>query len=250
MSDGLNMYAIMSVPVGEGPFPALIILHGYSWPIEYNLLTEPMDTDDGFVQQGYLVLHPAMRNYPPSDSGDNLFRVGFAVDVLNLIALVKSQGGEEGALAQADPDRIGLWGYSLGGGVALRVLTVTSDVDAAMLYAPISGDESKNRHLFARLAGASDPEFNGEAAVPEAALARISPSQYYSSITAPLLIFHGTADTYVPVEWTIETCDMLKAAGKNPDCTFYDGAEHTFLSRYTQDMIPRMYNFFDRYLRQ
>jgi dipeptidyl aminopeptidase/acylaminoacyl peptidase len=250
VSDGLNIYSVLTVPGGEGPFPVMIVLHGYEWPVYYNLYTESLDTDDGFVREGYLVLHPAMRNYSPSDSGDNLFRVGLAIDVLNLIALVKSQGGQEGALAQADPDRIGLWGYSMGGGIALRVLTVTSDVDAAVLYSPISGDETRNLGLFAGLAGNADSQFSGERNVPEAELARFSPSHYYSLIASPILIFHGTADDVVPVNWTVETCDLLTEAGKSPDCIYYDGAAHSFLSRYLQDMMPRMYEFYARYLRQ
>ncbi len=249
-SDGLNIYAIVSLPVGDGPFPVIILLHGYDWPVNYNLFNEALDTDDGFAGAGYFVLRPAMRNYAPSDLGDNRFRVGMAIDVLNLIALVKTQAGQLGPLEKVDSERIGLWGYSMGGGVALRVLTVTSDVDAAMLYSPISGDESKDRVLFADLADGQDPQFNGEASVPEADLTRISPSYYYSSISSPLLIFHGTEDALVPVNWTVETCDLLSELGKNPDCIFYDGGAHSFVSRYLDDMIPRMYEFFDQYLRQ
>ena len=34
-SDGLNVYGFMNVPQGEGPFPVVLVLHGYVDPSAY-----------------------------------------------------------------------------------------------------------------------------------------------------------------------------------------------------------------------
>ena len=38
-SDGLTIYGFMNVPQGEGPFPVVLVLHGYVDPARYNTLT-------------------------------------------------------------------------------------------------------------------------------------------------------------------------------------------------------------------
>ncbi|MCZ7668451.1 MAG: lysophospholipase [Chloroflexi bacterium] len=63
---------------------------------------------------------PQLPQLPPSDAGDNLFRIGYAIDVLNLIAIIKnSRRDNPGPLQHADPNRIFLFGHSMGGGIAL-----------------------------------------------------------------------------------------------------------------------------------
>ncbi len=117
-SDGLKIYGFMDIPrKGTPPYPVIIAVHGYIEPSIYNTIDYTTRYADAFARAGYLVIHPNLRGYPPSDSGDNLFRVGMAVDVLNLIALVKAGGGQPGPLAKADSQRIGLWGHSMGGGM-------------------------------------------------------------------------------------------------------------------------------------
>ncbi|HAF62775.1 MAG TPA: hypothetical protein DCK95_10690, partial [Anaerolineaceae bacterium] len=37
-SEGLDLYGFMNVPVGEGPFPVVVLLHGYVDPAEYSTL--------------------------------------------------------------------------------------------------------------------------------------------------------------------------------------------------------------------
>jgi len=122
-SDGLSIYGFANIPHGDGPFPVIIVLHGYIEPEIYQTLDYTTHYADALASAGYLMLHPNLRGYPPSDEGDNLFRVGMAIDVLNLIALVKENSGQPDLLQTADPTRIGLWGHSMGGGISTRVLT-------------------------------------------------------------------------------------------------------------------------------
>ena len=85
----------------------------------------------------FIVIHPGLRNHPPSDSGDNLLRVGMTLDVMNLIALVKARDALPPELASANTDQIGLWGMSMGGEIGLRVITISPDIKAAVLYSPL-----------------------------------------------------------------------------------------------------------------
>jgi dienelactone hydrolase len=93
----------------------VVLLHGYIRPDLYHTLTYTTRYADALARAGYFVLHPNFRNYPPSDEGPNPFRVGYAVDTLNLLALVQKQGAKPGPLEKADPRRIGLFGHSMSG---------------------------------------------------------------------------------------------------------------------------------------
>src|SRR5258708_16353527 len=147
-SDGLTIYGFMDVPIGVprkgGAFPVIIALHGYIDPGIYQTLDYTTLYADALARAGYLVLHPNLRNYPPSDSGPNILRVGFAVDVLNLVAIVRSQAGQPGPLQAASPTAVGVWGHSMGGGGVIRVMTVYPLIRAGGLLAPLCGDDRLN----------------------------------------------------------------------------------------------------------
>lgn len=245
-SDGLTIYGFANVPKGAGPYPIIIFVHGYVNIADYETLDYTTDSADGMTQAGYIVLHPNLRNYPPSDNGDNLFRVGMAVDALNLIALVKSGAMPSELSATASPDRIGLWGHSLGGNIVLRVLTVSSDVKAAVLYASLSGDEAKNAQLLSRIV--TDPSLQTELTTSPALIHSISPSHYYKGITAPIQLYHGTSDSTVPVGWAQETCGLLKDAGVAVNCIYYTDEDHTFRSRVSVQFVGSQIDFFRIYL--
>jgi dipeptidyl aminopeptidase/acylaminoacyl peptidase len=246
-SDGLMIYGFMNVPNGKGNFPVIIALHGYIDPTIYKTFDYTTHYADALASTGFLVLHPNLRNYPPSDKGDNLFNVGMAIDVLNLISIIKSTGGQPGPLQAADPNRIGLWGHSMGGGVATRVLTISKDVKAAVLYAAVSGDEAKN-YATASLWSKHDTG-SSERAVPAEQLPRISPSYYFSAITAAVSIHHSLADSVVPVEWSMQTCEELKALGKDVECHYYEKMPHTFERQGDKEFIQYTIQFFERILK-
>jgi uncharacterized protein len=121
-SDDLTIAGYMNAPHEGDDFPVVIMLHGYIPPDEYETIAYTRRYADDLAKAGFFVIHPNLRNYPPSDSGSNEFRVGMAVDVLNLIAIIREQSQDPlGVLRRADADAIHLWGHSMGGGVALRV---------------------------------------------------------------------------------------------------------------------------------
>jgi dipeptidyl aminopeptidase/acylaminoacyl peptidase len=250
-SDGLTIYGFANIPKnipkGAGPFPILIVLHGYVNTAEYQTLDYTTEAADRLTEAGFIVIHPNMRNYPPSDDGDNLFRVGIAVDVLNLISLIKTRMAPPELLNAASVDQIGLWGHSLGGDIVLRVLTVSSDVKAAVLYASISGDETKNTALFSTIIY-NDPQLQRESATSPLMIQHISPSNYYDSITVPVQLYHGTSDSTIPLSWAQETCDLLRNAGVTINCIFYEGEDHTFRRRVADEFYRTQLDFFHTYL--
>lgn len=246
-SDGLNIYGFANIPNDEEAHPVIIALHGYIDPTVYNTLDYTTHYADALASAGYIVLHPNLRGYAPSDPGDNLFRVGMATDVLNLIALVQSQSGGSDPLRTASAQNIGLWGHSMGGGITTRVLTVTDDVKAAVLYAAMSGDEQKNYEAIRQWSGQTRglEELN----VPVEALSHISAMYYFGNINAAVSIHHGTADALVPMEWSVTTCDQLTALGKNVQCTYHQDMPHTFYGAGDEEFIQITVQFFNQYLR-
>jgi dipeptidyl aminopeptidase/acylaminoacyl peptidase len=246
-SDGLTIYGFMNLPQGPGPFPVIIALHGYIEPDQYYTLDYTTRYADALARAGYLVLHPNLRGYRPSDDGPNLLRVGMAIDVLNLIAIVRAEGGQPGPLATADPDNIGLWGHSMGGGISLRTLTVSRDVKAAVLYAAMSGDERRNFEAIQSWSGGR--RGIAEVAVPDEALVNISPINFLDRIEAAVSIHHGTADELVPPVWSTELCEKLLALEKQVECVPYPGQPHTFVGDGDRQFIQNMTAFFDTHLK-
>ena len=60
-----------------------------------------------------------------------MLRVGFAVDVLNLIAIVRARQPTR-FTAIREPGNNWVMGYSMGGGVALRVITVDPNIQVVV----------------------------------------------------------------------------------------------------------------------
>ncbi|MCI0644398.1 MAG: alpha/beta fold hydrolase [Chloroflexi bacterium] len=246
-SDGLTIYGFMNVPHEGAKFPVAIVLHGYISPSEYDTLAYTRRYADALVEAGYFVIHPNLRNYPPSDSGPDPFRTGYAIDVLNLIAILRQQSQDPtGYLRRANADDINLWGHSMGGGIALRVITVNNAdyIRAAVLYGSMSGDEALNYRQIRSWSGGQNGDFE-LAAAPEM-LQAISPIYHLERIQAAVSIHHSNTDNVVPVAWSVELCERLQALNHPVECFFYDNLAHTFRGWGDTVFIDRFITFFNR----
>lgn len=237
-SDGLTLHGFINVPNGPGPFPVILVNHGYIDPAAYSTLTYMTRYTDPLAEAGFLVVHPDYRGYGASERGPNPFRIGYAVDVLHLIEAVKT-------LPMANPNAIGLFGHSMGGGISLRVATISSEVDAVLLYASMSGDEYANLGKLVEWTGQADlPELS----VPANVIARLAPIEALAKITAVVSLHHGDADATVPPVWSADLYQRLTELNKPVEYFSYPGQPHTFVAAGHTLLLERAISFFRQHL--
>jgi dipeptidyl aminopeptidase/acylaminoacyl peptidase len=250
-ANGLTISGIMTIPEGKGPFPALVLAHGYIDPDVYTTGQGMPREQDLLARHGYVVLHTDYRNHAGSDEdpdNDVNLRLGYTEDVIGAVQALRSSGRPE-----LDGDRIGLLGRSMGGGVVYNTLVVAPGlVDAAVVFAPVSSRPADNFDHFQRREG--DPvvaEIEAQHGSPEenpAFWREAAPLTYVDRVTEPLLIHHGTADDTCPLAWSRRTAAAFEAAGKNVELRTYRGEGHTFGPQWAASMEATM-AFFERHLR-
>lgn len=277
-SDGLLLGGVMNVPVGpapEGGFPILILNHGLIYPEIYYSGRGSRREKDFFSRNGYVTIHPDYRGYgidaahacPPTLSWisekercEHDFYAGYTRDIMNLIVALKSAQSTRLSLVDKnyeakprsldiDLSRIGMWGHSMGGGIAARVAVLMPEVRAFVLFASISADAQDNFYELPEPEISRLAEEYGLGAKASEIYDMISPLFYFESVAAPFQLHHGTADGGVPIEFSRKMYGALSALGKPVEFFSYPGEEHEFIEDW-QLAAERALKFFDFYVKR
>lgn len=247
-SGNLTISGTMSVPRStppEGGFPVVFTNHGFIEPSVYTNGRGLRREGAYLASSGFVVVHSDYRNHAQSSKdpdNDVNIRLGYIEDVINAVYAVKAAN-----LDYINSDAVGMLGHSMGGGIAQGVMVAQPElVDAFVLYAPVSMDarlsyerwttrrpETARRIQMLYGSPEENPEFWDN----------VSPITFVSQITKPVLIFHGTSDADVPIEWSRNTRDMLAAAGKTVELIEYPGQPHEFTTVHT-DFMQKVASFF------
>lgn len=253
-SDGLRITGYMNRPIGDGPFPVVVLAHGYYPLDQYQPSNGTKRAADYLAERGFLTLAPDFRSHAGSDDAVNVFRAGHVIDTLNLIALVPQ-------LPYAREGKIALWGHSNGGAVAAKVMAISDQIGAAVIYAPASLTIEEDYEF--RASRARRPNPNGwrtgvidllelEFPVrPEQApdlYARLSPLNYLEFVESPVQIHWGSADEVVPYKWPGDLLAGLQAAGKQVEYFEYEGQPHSFQGAANQLYLERITAFYREHL--
>ena len=252
-SGRLTISGILNVPTGRGPFPVLVLAHGYIDPAVYTNGRGLAREQDYLARRGYVVLHTDYRNHAQSSDDPRAeleLRTGYTEDVVNAVNAVKAS-----TLPVLDRTRVGLLGRSMGGGIAYNVLVAQPGlVDAAVVFAPVSSDAADNFERWVR----RDPGDRGLAArivraygAPETNPTfwrNLSAASFFGRVSEPVLIHHGTADETCPVGWSRGTLAALRTAGATASLYTYPGEHHAFGPQWPLSM-QRTVAFFGRTMR-
>ena len=129
VSAGIPITATVFVPSGEGPFPAVIMVHSWGlWRAQCDLLYAP-----GFARRGYVVLTYDCRGW--GSSGGEVSCAAPDRELLDLKDMITWLTSPEAGLP-VDPEKIGITGVSYGGGHSFLAAAGDERIKAA---APMSG---------------------------------------------------------------------------------------------------------------
>jgi dipeptidyl aminopeptidase/acylaminoacyl peptidase len=258
-SDGLKIYGLLTVPNDappEGGWPAIIFNHGYIPPQAYQTTERYVAYVDWLARSGYIVYKIDYRGHGQSEGqatgayGDP----GYTIDVLNAVASIQR-------FPQANPQKIGMWGHSMGGFLTLRAMVISPDIKAGVIWSgvvasyadlltrwrrnppitptPAPGARSwRSPWIQAHGTPDQDPEFWNS----------ISANAFLSDLSGPLQLHATPTDEEVPYEFSQTLDQEVQAAGKTVEFYTYPDDNHN-LSRSFGAAMTRTIAFYNRYLK-
>ncbi|MGO9469909.1 MAG: alpha/beta fold hydrolase [Isosphaeraceae bacterium] len=241
---------LMSPTEGEGPFPAVLVIHGGAWRTGNKADVRPIMPD--FVRHGYVAISPQYRFCPKEIFPAQVH------DVKAAVRWIKANAKKY----RIDPDRIGAIGFSAGGHLAL-MLGLTAPSDGLEGESATAGADSRVKavvnffgptDLAAKdIPAISEPlvkDFLGgtPAEKPDAAR-KASPLTYVSKDDAPVLTFQGTKDPLVPYTQAVKLAQAMSTAGVPGRVELMVGASHGWGGAEMERTTREAFAFFDRYLK-
>jgi len=170
MSNGLKINGLLTVPIGVAPkdgWPAIVFVHGYIPPKQYNTLDYYVNYVDYLAKNGFVVFKIDLRGNGDSQGkpAGAYFSSGYVIDTLNAYAALqeahvpslsesslttqekssKSATTKQlstttptqspAAIVNVNPKAIGLWGHSMAGNIVMRTWAVKPDIPAVVIWA-------------------------------------------------------------------------------------------------------------------
>jgi dipeptidyl aminopeptidase/acylaminoacyl peptidase len=252
LSDGLKIYAMMTIPNEPKPptgYPVVIFNHGYIPPDQYRTTERYVAYVDAFARSGYIVIKSDYRGHGSSegDAESAYGSPGYVIDVLNALASARRY-------PDADPNRIGMWGHSMGGYITLRAMVAQQNIKAGVIWAGVVASYNDmfqswfNRGSTRRGWRSEAVEQYGTPDENPAFWNALSANSYLADLSGPVQIHHGTADTSVPYVYSTTLDEQIRAAGEPVELYLYEGDDHN-ISINRDNALLLSVVFFNQYVK-
>ncbi len=256
-SEGLKIYGMLTIPqapMPQGGHPALVFLHGSIEPTIYRTLERYVAYTDWLSRSGYVVFKIDLRGHDRSEgvATGAYSTPGFTVDTLNAVAALQRH-------PQVNPEKIGMWGHSMGGFLTLRAMVISKQIKVGVIWAGLVCDYPDMFYRWRRNPATVTPRvFSGWRAewiasngTPEEApefWKAVSANTYLADLSGPLQLHHGTGDTSVPAVFSEELDVAVKEVGGTSELHIYKADNHNLSVSFATAMT-RTVQFFDKYLK-
>lgn len=248
---------LINVPTYEGIYSVILMIRGFVPKEIYTTGVGTKRAGEVFAQNGFIALAPDFLGYGQSDNPSrNSIEERFQTYTTVLSLLSSLESLNSGLIAsysgkiKADITKVGIWGHSNGGQIALSVLEITGKNYPTVLWAPVSKpfpysifffmDEFEDHGKALRKAVADfENDYNIEL---------YSPTNFYSWINAPIQLHQGDQDDAVPKKWSDQLVKTLSKLKKDVTYFTYPNTDHNLLPDGWSQAVQRSLDFYKTHL--
>ena len=246
---------LLNVPkVVAGKRPFILLLRGYVDREIYETGIGSQRIGEELAKKGFITFSPDFLGYARSDkASDNPMEERFQAysTTLTALASVENLNNTLATLSDiyvtADPERVGIWGHSNGGHIALSTLAITGREYPTVLWAPVSkpfpysilyytDEYEDNGRALRQLIADFEKNYNVEL---------FSTPNYHEWINAPIQLHQGKQDGPVPVAWSDQLYDDLKKRNKDIEYFTYDNSDHNLAPEGWERAKDRTIQFYE-----
>lgn len=250
--DGLDIEGLLTLPAGynkDQRYPLILAIHGGPMAVftqEFTGSRNLIYPVAALASRGYAVLRCNIRG--SSGYGKDFRYLNFGDwggrDYQDLMAGVDHVV----KLGVADPERMGVLGWSYGGYMTSWIITQTARFRAAVIGVPVT-----NLISFSWTTEVPDfiPNFFGGEPwdKPEVYLSH-SPVVHMKGASTPALILHGELDDRVPISQAYELYNALRRAGCMAEMVVYPRSHHVPAEpKLLLDTMSRTVEWFEKYVK-
>jgi dipeptidyl aminopeptidase/acylaminoacyl peptidase len=241
-TDDASLYACLQMPPGDGPFPAVIFIHGgYGGNPEYTRALIDWNVARLLFREGFVVVST---DYRHDLEGKDIYDIVAAFEYVSDLPYVEH-------------DKIVYFGDSHGSYLAMMAATRISPfaiihgwgvTDMAEWFEYI---KKSSIPVYQRIAEDLRKSLGGEPQdIPEV-YRQVSPITQLGRIKCPVLILHGEDDEDVPVAQAYKLAQALKKAGKEYELRIFKNERHGLRSpEARQTMEKTVLEFIKKHLKE
>lgn len=260
-SDGLKINGLLTIPNTDKPvngFPAIVFVHGYIPPTQYQTTERYVDYVNYLARNGFVVFKIDLRGNGSSEGqpGGSYYSSDYIIDALNAYSALQNSGF-------VNPAKIGLWGHSMAGNIVLRSLAAKPDIPVAVIWAgagysytdlikyglhdnsyhppQVANEQNQKRQKLRQLYGNPDPNnwFWQEVAA----------TNYLSDYKGAIQLNHAVDDDVVNIGYSRDLNALLDQTSIPHELHEYSSGGHNITNPSFTPAMQNTVAFFDKYLK-
>jgi uncharacterized protein len=246
ISEGLKVNGLLTVPkTGGYKYPAIVFIHGYIPPASYRTTQNYATYVDYLARNGFAVFKIDLRGHDRSEGepGGAYFSADYIEDTLNAYSALQKTDF-------VDPERIGLWGHSMGGNVVFRSF-VAKNIPAAAIWAGAVYTYEDMQEFSIQDGSYRPPDPNSERARKRQLLRdthgdfnkdnnfwrQVVPTNYLEGVNGALQLHHAVDDNVVSIRYSQNLANLLKNTSIKHELIEYPTGGHNLTGNtFTQAM--------------